>query len=159
MAVLRAIVTESGALRPIDEMSRQELRFWCPFITLKTATFPFMARIFYVHWNECEASERITPMVEAGHGVWAHWSTGSSPSLKGELPDAVVISLDRLPSHGRAVAEWFWEAKSRRRIPIVFEGGKPEKVAVARERFPEALFCDAGQAVDLLDILKTEVRE
>ena len=91
-----------------------------------------MARIFYVHWNESEALERIAPLTKSGHDVRAHWSTGSSPSLKRELPDAVVISLDRLPSHGRAVAEWFWEAKSRRHIPIVFEGGKPDKVAVAR---------------------------
>lgn len=48
-----------------------------------------MARIFYVHWNESEAFERIAPMTEAGHEVRVHWSTERSPSLKGELPDAV----------------------------------------------------------------------
>ena len=36
-----------------------------------------------------------------------------------------MISLDRLPSHGRAVAEWLWEAKKRQHIPIVFLGGQP----------------------------------
>ncbi|MYB49774.1 MAG: hypothetical protein F4X72_11005 [Dehalococcoidia bacterium] len=118
-----------------------------------------MARIFYVHWNENEALERIAPMTETGHDVRAHWSTVSTPSLKGDLPDAVVISLDRLPSHGRAVAEWFREAKSRRHIPIVFEGGKSDKVAVARERFPDALFCDTGQAVDMLERLLNEGQE
>ncbi len=112
-----------------------------------------MARIFYVHWNESEALERIASMTDAGHEVRAHWSTESSPSLKGELPDVIVISLDRLPSHGRAVAEWFWEAKNRRQFPIVFEGGKPDKVAVAREKFPEAQFCKTGQAADMLDRL------
>ena len=112
-----------------------------------------MARIFYVHWNESEALERIAPMTEAGHDVCAHWSTDISPSLKGELPDAVVISLDRLPSHGRAVAEWFWEAKSRRQIPIVFEGGKPDKVAVARETFSEARVCETGRVADVLERL------
>ena len=115
-----------------------------------------MARIFYVHWNESEALERIASMTDAGHEVRAHWSTESSPSLKGELPDAVVISLDKLPSHGRGVAEWFWEAKSRRHIPIVFEGGKPDKVAVALERFADALFCDTGQAVAMLESLLKE---
>ena len=118
-----------------------------------------MVRIFYVHWNESEASERMAPMVDAGYDVRGHWSTDSSPSLKGELPDAVVISLDRLPSHGWAVAEWFWEAKSRRHIPIVFEGGKPDKVVVARERFPEALFCDTGHVAHMLERLANEGQE
>lgn len=112
-----------------------------------------MARIFYVHWNESEALERIASMTDAGHEVRAHWSTDSSLSLKDDLPDVVVISLDRLPSHGRSVAEWFWEAKSRWHIPIVFEGGKTDKVAVAREKFPEAQFCKTGQAADMLDRL------
>ena len=89
-------------------------------------------------------------MTDAGRDVRAHFSTQSSPRPKGDLPDAVVISLDRLPSHGRAVAEWFWEAKSRRGIPIVFEGGKPDKVAAASEKFPEARFCETGQVEDML---------
>ena len=118
-----------------------------------------MARIFYVHWNECEALERMAPMAEAGHDVRAHWSTGSSPSFKGGLPDAIVISLDRLPSHGRAVAEWFREAKSRRHFPIVFEGGKPDKIAAACKKFPEARFCDTGHVEDVLERLLIEGQE
>ena len=39
MAVLRAIVAESDALRPIDEMLRQELGLECPFVIPWTATF------------------------------------------------------------------------------------------------------------------------
>ena len=118
-----------------------------------------MARVFYVHWNDCEALERIAPMTDAGHDVRTHFSTESSPRLKGELPDLAVISLDRLPSHGRAVAEWFWEAKSRGHIPIVFEGGKPDKVAAASEKFPEARFCETGQVEDMLERLLTEGQE
>ena len=118
-----------------------------------------MARISYVHWNESEALQRIAPMSNAGHDVRAHFSTQSSPRLKDGLPDLVVISLDRLPSHGRAVAEWFRESKSRRHIPIVFEGGKPDKVAVARERFREAHFCEAGQVADMIERLLTAKRE
>ena len=118
-----------------------------------------MARVFYVHWNDCEALERIAPMTDAGRDVRAHFSTQSSPRPKGDLPDAVVISLDRLPSHGRAVAEWFWEAKSRRGIPIVFEGGKPDKVAAASEKFPEARFCETGQIEDMLERLLATERE
>ena len=110
-----------------------------------------MPRIFYVHWNETEAQERVKPLVDAGNEVRAHWSAQTAPRIDGPLPDAVVVSLDRLPSHGRAVAEWFWEAKSRRHVPLVFEGGKPDKAAAAREKFPNAHFCTAGQASSLLD--------
>ena len=70
-------------------MTRQELRLFCPFITPKIVNFLFMARIFYVYWNESEVFERIAPMTEAGHEVRVHWSTESSPRLKGDLPDAV----------------------------------------------------------------------
>ena len=66
------------------------------------------------------------------------------------MPDALVISLDRLPSHGRAVAEWFWEAKKRRSIPLIFVGGAPDKVERTREKFPEALFCDRSALRDVL---------
>ena len=68
MAVLRAIVTESDALRPIDEIARQELLLCRLFITPKTANILLMARIFYVHWNESEALQRIAPLTDAGQG-------------------------------------------------------------------------------------------
>ena len=48
-----------------------------------------MARIFYVLWNESEALERVASLIDAGHAVRVHWSTESSPRLKGDLPDAV----------------------------------------------------------------------
>ena len=118
-----------------------------------------MAGILYVHWNQSEASGRIAPMTRAGRDVRMHWSIHSSRRLNGELPDAVVFSLDRLPSHGRAVAEWFGDAKSRRHVPLVFEGGKSDKVAVARERFPEAHFCETGQVADVLERLLTADRK
>ncbi len=59
----------------------------------------------------------------------------------GWLPDLMVISLDRLPSHGRAVAEWVWEAKKRQHIPILFCGGEPDKVAATKAKFPKAIYC------------------
>lgn len=104
-----------------------------------------MARIFYLHWNEQEARERAAPLAEAGHDVRLHWSTAETADLRDNLPDVAVISLDRLPSHGRAVAEWLWEAKKRRGIPILFVGGRPDKVAATREKFPDATFCETGQ--------------
>ncbi len=57
--------------------------------------------------------------------------------MDAELADslgAFLISLERLPSHGRAFVE-------RRHIPIVFVSGAEEKVAVARREFPQAASC------------------
>ncbi len=70
-----------------------------------------------------------------------HRSPRIAAKLADNLPDVMVVSLDRLPSHGRAYAGWLWEAKKRQHIPLVFAGGQPDKVAVARDLFPKAIFC------------------
>ena len=55
-------------------------------------------------------------------------------------PDAVVIDLDRLPSHGRTVAVLLRTTKSTRAIPLVFAGGEEAKVARVRSDLPDAVF-------------------
>jgi hypothetical protein len=100
-----------------------------------------MAKIFYLHWNEAEIKQRLAPLAKAGHEVIFHWSVEEHAKFGETLPDAVVISLDRLPSHGRAVAEWFWEAKKRQHIPIIFAGGQPVKVNAIKTKFPQAIYC------------------
>lgn len=89
----------------------------------------------------------------AGYVVVSHWSTATAPKVPKDLPDAFVISLDQLPSHGRALAEWVWEAKRRQGIPIVFEGGEPEKVAATKAKFPRATYCPSGEAATALSKL------
>ena len=98
-------------------------------------------RIDFVHWHQSEAESRAAELHAAGHEVRVHWSTENVEKWGDYLPDAVVISLDRLPSHGRAVAEWVWEAKKGRGIPIVFAGGAADKAKATREKFPTATFC------------------
>ena len=107
-----------------------------------------MAKIFLLHWNEAEAKERGLALSRAGHDVRLHWSTRSGPPLKDALPDIAVISLDRLPSHGRAIAEWLWEARKRQHIPIIFAGGEPSKIDATRKKFPGALYCSAAAVLD-----------
>jgi hypothetical protein len=97
-------------------------------------------KIFYVHWNEQELQQRISSLLAAGYDVGYHWQAATKPTVREFEPDVVVVSLDRLPSHGRRFAEWFWEAKKRQKIPIVFVGGEPEKAAVAKKQFPNASF-------------------
>jgi hypothetical protein len=110
-----------------------------------------MARIFYLHWNEAELLARVAPLEAAGHEVKGHWSTEAPAKLGDFVPDAVVVSLDRLPSHGRAVAEWFWEAKKRQSIPLLFAGGQPDKVAAAQKQFPRARFVSSETVLQTLD--------
>lgn len=69
-----------------------------------------------------------------------HWSTEDPFASATSPPDAVILSLDRLPSHTRAVAEWFQEAK-KRRVPMIFAGGQPDKVDTTRAKFPDAIYC------------------
>lgn len=109
-------------------------------------------RLFYIHWHEAECKQRVRALRQAGHVVRGHWSTETPPALnKDALPDALVVSLDRLPSHGRQVAEWLWEAKQLQRAPIVFEGGVADTVAVTRQKFPGAIFCETGAVAAALE--------
>jgi hypothetical protein len=109
-----------------------------------------MAKIFYLHWHETEVKERLTPLIKAGYEVTYHWSTQEHAKFGEALPDAVVISLDRLPSHGRAVAEWFGEAKKRQHIPLVFAGGETDKVKATKAKFPKAIFCATEEVPAIL---------
>jgi CheY-like chemotaxis protein len=115
-----------------------------------------MARLFYVHWHEDEATTTARKLRAAGHKVDYHWNSGAQAwrLLKDKPPDALVISLDRLPSHGRAVAEVIHESKRLRELPIIFVGGQPEKVATTRSRFPNAIYC----AVTRLEKVLKKVR-
>jgi len=113
-----------------------------------------MANLFYLHWHEAEANERAAALNTAGHKVQVHWSTIQAPRLKDNLPDIAIISLGRLPSHGRAVAEWLWEAKRRQHIPIIFEDGAREKVATLRSKFPKAHFCRSARVLSVIERLE-----
>lgn len=107
-----------------------------------------MPRIYFVHWKQEEAEARAAELTAAGHEVRAHWTPGKFETWGQYLPDVVVISLERLPSHGRSVAEWIGEAKKRQHIPILFTGGTPDKVKTTREKFPKAIYCDWSEVAE-----------
>jgi len=100
-----------------------------------------MRNIFFIHFNEAELKEKIQPLKKAGYNVAFHFSTETTADFKNNLSELLVISLDRLPSHGKAYAAWLWEAKKRQHIPIIFAGGEPAKVEATRLKFPKARFC------------------
>jgi hypothetical protein len=114
-----------------------------------------MADLYYVHWHEDEARVHAAELTAAGHAVRCHSRESEGWSMGERMPDVMVISLDRLPSHARQVAEWFWQAKKRRSIPMVFVGGAPEKAAALAARYPEAVFCAREQLAETLARLVT----
>ena len=61
-------------------------------------------------------------------------------AFRANPPAAIVIDLDKLPSHGKAVATVLRSSPSTRRIPLVFAGGAAEKVRGIRAELPDAIF-------------------
>jgi hypothetical protein len=103
-----------------------------------------MRRVALVHWNTQEARERARRLRGAGRSVLVI----SDPKvdylrdLRARPPQAFVIDLSRLPSHGRDVGVWLRQQKATRHIPLVFVAGEPDKVAKTRELLPDAVYTD-----------------
>ena len=106
-----------------------------------------MKTVRLVHWNEDEGLERHKQLealgfdaaFDFGDGVFALRLIRSGP------PDAVVIDLSRMPSHGREVAHSLRSAKATRHLPIVFVDGEPEKVKKTKLLLPDATFTTWGR--------------
>jgi hypothetical protein len=116
-----------------------------------------MKNIFFIHFNEEELKEKIQPLKKAGYNIRYHFSTETIADFRNNLPEVLVISLDRLPSHGRQYAQWLWEAKKRQHIPIIFCDGQAEKVKVAQEKFPKAIFYSNEELVIILKKISHEL--
>ena len=103
-----------------------------------------MAQIRLVSWDPDAAGERTRALKKAGFTVDASplRTSGLIGQFRDHPPAVILIDLDRLPSHGRAVAIVVHSGKSTRHIPIVFAGGEEAKVKTAREQAPWATFTD-----------------
>ena len=111
-----------------------------------------VARVRLVHWKPEEAWRRVEQLADAGYDVaYEPFDPNTLRGLAKDPPDAFVIDLTRLPSHGRDVGIYVRERKATRRVPIVFVGGAPDKVSRARERLPDAVYAaweDAAAAIE-----------
>ncbi len=105
-----------------------------------------MPRVRVFHWKAAEAGDLLESLKDAGHQI---------ESNERALPDAVVIDLSRLPSHGREVAIALRGAKKTRQIPIVFVDGAPEKVEAIRQKLPDASYTSRAR---LAAALKKAIR-
>jgi CheY-like chemotaxis protein len=111
-----------------------------------------MSVVRLVCWNPELAQERARVLQQAGIVVDASPLNPASVigHFRASSPAAVLIDLDRLPSHGREVAVALRSSKSTRHIPIVFVGGVPEKVERIRQELPDAVFTDWKRVVPAL---------
>src|SRR6266851_1553782 len=117
-----------------------------------------MPLVRLVSWNQDLAQEHVRALKSAGFTVNAAPAptTEFIGHFRAIAPAVVLIDLDRLPSHGLAVAIVLRTSKTARHIPIVFVGGVPEKVERIRTELPDALF--AGWAT-VGRVLRTAMKE
>lgn len=106
--------------------------------------------VLLVHWDDTEARKLAAALREHGWKVALWKPTLKMSDIKKHPPTAVVISLRRLPSHGREVADALWYSKWGRMIPIVFFDGVPDKVSAIRKRFPAAHYTAWESLPDVL---------
>ena len=101
-----------------------------------------MPDIRLIHWNAAEAAERAERLRRLGYEVSSDLPAGPDflRQLRQEPPLAVVIDLSRLPSQGRDMGVQIRHAAATRRVPLVFVGGAPDKIAQAQAVLPDATF-------------------
>src|SRR5271170_6732849 len=96
-----------------------------------------------VSWNDDLARERARELIALGFNVDARSLRdcgGIVGHFRDAAPDAVVLDLDRLPSHGREVGVMLRDSKTTRHLPLIFAGGAPDKVERIRGELPDAVF-------------------
>ena len=101
-----------------------------------------MPRVRLLHLRPLEAVERIAALHALGYDVLFD-PLDDRESMKRVWqtpPDAYVFDITRVPSHMRELAISLRERKTTRRVPMVFAGGDPAKVASLREVLPDATY-------------------
>lgn len=97
-----------------------------------------------IHWKPEEAGPLLTRLRAAGLDATL---LPFPPRLRKETPpQAFVISLARMPSHGRYTALLLRHQKWSRYIPLIFVDGEAEKVARIRKDIPDAIYTTTGKA-------------
>ena len=84
-----------------------------------------------VCWNGADAERHAAELRRAGYRVVADplANPGGAVRYFRELqPDAVVIDLDRLPSHGRELGMSLRASKSTCHLSLIFAGGVAAKI-------------------------------
>ena len=102
-----------------------------------------MARIRLIHWNAAEAAERAARLPAHEFQVdHSQLDPAGLRALRANPPDALLIDLGRLPSHGRDVGVAMRQTRATRSIPLVFVEGDSAKVERVRQLLPDAVYTD-----------------
>jgi hypothetical protein len=106
-----------------------------------------MPRVRIVHWKAAEAGPLIEACRACGFEVeYDDVKFGElARMIRAHPPDALVIDLSCVPSHGRDTAIAFRQTKYARHIPLVFAEGELEKVESIRRLLPDAVFATRKQ--------------
>lgn len=101
-----------------------------------------MPRVRLIHWKAQEAEPCIAKLRRAGFTVEYEERPDYSHmrDWRKSPPDAFVVDLTRLPSHGREVATALRNYRDTRSVPLLFLDGEEEKVERARQTLPDAEF-------------------
>jgi hypothetical protein len=96
-----------------------------------------------IHWQVTEVEELAATIRAYGWqttGVESEDGARAAKAVRADPPDVLVISLARLPSHGRHTAAYLRQVKAIQALPIVFVGGTKEAVTKTREQVPDAVY-------------------
>lgn len=112
-------------------------------------------RLLLIHWNSEEAEAYAEALLAQGWRVDVEAEDGAraAKAIKAAPPQAVLIYLTRLPSHGRATAAHLAESKATRTIPIIFVGGEGEALAKTKAALPRASYLSADELAAHLEAL------
>ena len=99
-------------------------------------------RLFLIHWNAEEAEALAAPLRKDGWDVDIESEGGAQARRRilAGVPDAVLVSLARLPSHGRETVQALKSSKATRDLPIIFVGEPSDAMDKTRTRFRDATF-------------------
>jgi DNA-binding response OmpR family regulator len=115
-----------------------------------------------IHWNPLEAQELAIPLRADGWEVDVESKDGAKAGKKilTKRPDAVLIYLSRLPSHGSITAKGVRAYKGGRHIPIIFIDGKSEAIKKTMIEVPDGRFIRSRELHKILeDLHKTGKRK
>lgn len=109
-----------------------------------------MRRVCLLHLDPKGGRSITDELRAAGFQVqhYLKFETAILRACRENPPDAFVIDLSRLPSHGREVAIALRQSPKTRHVPIVFCGGVAEKVRLIREVLPDAAYCENAGLID-----------
>ena len=114
-------------------------------------------RLFLFHWNEAEVEAHAARLRSWGWQVDMEAQDGArgGSAVKANPPDAVVVYLTRLPSHGRETAHALRSMKATRQLPIIFVDGSGEALEKTKVKVPDATYAASTELRQVLEALRS----